>query len=58
MPDMRRDPRRVWVMVVSSPCSPEGTIPFLRTSIRSGRVDPSIVVIYADVDNINIPTGR
>lgn len=46
------------VMVVSSPRFPEGTIPFLRTSIRGGGVDTSIVVIYADVDYINIPTGR
>ena len=46
------------VVVVSSPRCPEGAAPFLRASIRSGRVDPSIVVIYADVDYINIPTGR
>lgn len=58
MPDMWGDPRRVGVMVVSSPRFPEGTIPFLRTSIRGGGVDTSIVVIYADVDYINIPTGR
>ena len=45
------------VVVVSSPCCPEGAVPFLRASIRSGRVDPSIVVIYADVDYINIATG-
>ena len=56
MPDMRRDPRRVWVVVVSSPRCPEGAVSFLRTSIRGGRVDTSIVVIYADVDYINIPT--
>jgi hypothetical protein len=45
-------------MVVSSPRCSEGAVSFLWTSIRSGRVDPSIVVIYADVDYINIPTGR
>ena len=44
------------VMVVSSPRCPEGAVPFLRASIRGCRVDTSIVVIYADVDYINIPT--
>jgi len=57
MPDMGGNPRRVGVVVVSSPSCPEGAVSFLWASIRGGRVDPSIVVIYADVYNINIPTG-
>ena len=46
------------VMLVSPSCCPESVAPFLGAGIRRGSVDPSIVVIYADVDYVNISTGR
>ena len=45
-------------MLVSPSCCPESVAPFLGAGIRRGSVDPSIVVIYADVDYVNISTGR